>query len=234
MEIVYLIEDGETSGPFTAHELREEMDLGELDPNTYAFTEGMPDWRTLIETLVWAEARTMQITVADIRQAVEDCERARINDSTARFNVIERLRQRGYWPRDEENNTIGIIVGLNVSVRQARKAALQGMAPGTIDAFPAAEAYVLQQPSSARDWEAAWLKAGGQLYEGRFIARKDGPVWMAFGDFGLGHPPFGIDDCLSVRDISRTEALRLGVILTQDQVAPLAMPDGPVYLLTTD
>lgn len=226
MEIVYLIEDGETTGPFTAHELRAELADEGLDPNTYAFTEGMPDWRALPETLVWAESRTMRLSAADIREAVEGCERGKIDAATARLRVIERLKQRGYWPTSDEINSIGLVVSLNVQLRQGIRDAVQSHAAGVLDMWPASEAYQLMEPSFARNWELAWSKAGGQLCEGRFIARKDSSVWAAFSDFGFPFPPFGVDDCLWLRDVDREETVKLGLMTGFEPVSALTLPEA--------
>lgn len=90
-----------------------------------------------------------------------------------------------------------------------------------LQAFPAQELIRHRMSRVPRDWQARWQSAGGQLYEGRMIALKNSGVWTAISRFGRPFPPFDFGSGMGVRDISRREAIRLGVI------TPEAPPPAP-------
>ena len=57
-------------------------------------------------------------------------------------------------------------------------------------------------------WEQRWAMAGGELIDGRMIARKDDPVWRKLGDpelfaDGIGNewPPYAFNSGMRVKDI---------------------------------
>lgn len=73
-------------------------------------------------------------------------------------------------------------------------------------------------------WPARWEAAGGRFFEGRMIARKDDPIWIAISRFGRPWPPFDFMSGMGVADISEREAVKLGVIEVIDlPPAPQAM-----------
>jgi hypothetical protein len=82
------------------------------------------------------------------------------------------------------------------------------------------------------DWESRWVAAGGELYEKntRMIALKGAAVWAALGageggytdTLGNPFPPFAFGSGMGLREVSRGEALTIGVIAPEDQAA--AMP----------
>ncbi len=81
------------------------------------------------------------------------------------------------------------------------------------------------------DWPSRWVAAGGELFDRgtRMIAAKDSPVWQALGEGAGGYtdtlgnpfPPFAWGSGMGLREISRTEALLLGVITEEDEIAKM-------------
>lgn len=79
------------------------------------------------------------------------------------------------------------------------------------------------------DWPSRWEAAGGELYDRgtRMIATKDSPVWQALGageggykdTLGNAFPPFAFSSGMGLREISREEALTIGVIGPEDEIA---------------
>ena len=75
-------------------------------------------------------------------------------------------------------------------------------------------------PVSGDSWPERWAKIGGQRYDGgRMIALKNDPIWERLGDpktfddaLGNPYPPFAFNSGYDVRDVSRKEAERLGVM----------------------
>jgi hypothetical protein len=82
----------------------------------------------------------------------------------------------------------------------------------TLDAFPAQELFRAESRKEPRAWRPRWTQAGGHLTQGRMIALKDAPVWQAISAFGTPWPPFDYQSGMDLRDISRKEAQRLGLI----------------------
>lgn len=65
-------------------------------------------------------------------------------------------------------------------------------------------------------WDVRWQGAGGRLYHGRMVAIKDDPIWIKISAFGNPFPPFDFGSGMGVRNISRKEALELGVLTETD------------------
>lgn len=83
---------------------------------------------------------------------------------------------------------------------------------GALLAFPAQELVRVRNSREQRDWQARWIAAGGKLTNRRMIALKTDPIWTALSRFGTPYPPFDFNSGMGVRDISRREALALGLI----------------------
>lgn len=96
--------------------------------------------------------------------------------------------------------------------------AIIGSTPSILRAFPCQELVRIAARRVPRDWRSTWVEAGGKLYAGRMIARKDDPIWTRISRFGQPYPPFDYSSGMGVRDIGRGEAMRLGVIKADAQV----------------
>jgi len=77
------------------------------------------------------------------------------------------------------------------------------------------------------DWPSRWEAAGGEFYgDNRMIARVDDEVWQNLGDgdgdyddaLGNPFPPFAFNSGFMTFDISRKEAVELGVIDEDEKV----------------
>ena len=95
-----------------------------------------------------------------------------------------------------------------------------GQEPVLLDAYPAQELLRIEDRNEKRDWEKRWKEAGGRLYGGRMIARKDDPVWVKVSAFGNPFPPFDFGSGMGTEDIDRIEAEELGVIAPGEQIQP--------------
>ena len=78
------------------------------------------------------------------------------------------------------------------------------------------------------DWPSRWQAAGGELVDGRMVALKSDPIWQALGD-GVGgyddtlenpFPPFAFNSGFMTVDVSRKDAIALGVMGEGEQVEP--------------
>lgn len=87
-------------------------------------------------------------------------------------------------------------------------------------AYPAQELYRAEKRNVPRAWPQIWAGAGGQRPGGRMVARKDAEIWTNISRFGVPYPPFDYNSGMDVRDVSRTEAVKLGVLGPADRIAP--------------
>ncbi|MGN0843825.1 MAG: hypothetical protein ACI4QT_01240 [Kiritimatiellia bacterium] len=90
-------------------------------------------------------------------------------------------------------------------------------------AFPAQELLRIRSRRNVRDWATKWHDAGGKFFDGRMIALKTDPIWTNISRFGHPWPPFDFNSGMGVRDVSRADAIRLGVIKKDDP--PPKMPE---------
>ena len=99
---------------------------------------------------------------------------------------------------------------------------LQSNDPDVLSAFPAQELVRIKNFSAiargtARNWVARWVAAGGHLYGvGRMAALKGDAIWAAISRFGNPYPPFDYNSGMGLRDLSRKDAIALGVIDAAD------------------
>lgn len=130
------------------------------------------------------------------------------------------LERSGYMPEPGKEGTIedlmtrgrlGLIFDHNTGPAQEYARFKAGSAPGALAAFPAWELVREEEREVPRQWRARWSEAGGQFHNGRMIARKGDPVWTAISRFGTPYPPFDFQSGMGTRDVSREEALELGV-----------------------
>lgn len=90
-----------------------------------------------------------------------------------------------------------------------------------LDEFPAQELLRVEDRQMQRDWRRRWAAAGGRLFGGRMIALKSDPIWTAISRFGTPWPPFDFGSGMGVEDVSRSEAVRLGLIQPDERVEPI-------------
>ncbi len=69
------------------------------------------------------------------------------------------------------------------------------------------------------DWDERFVRAGGELHDGRMVALKDDAVWENLGDSGLfddgmdtDTPPYAFNSGMGWREVGRDEAIALGVL----------------------
>jgi hypothetical protein len=100
-----------------------------------------------------------------------------------------------------------------------------------LDAAPAQELIRIDNfdavaRGTARDWPQIWLDAGGRFFgNGRMIALKTDPIWMAISRFGTPWPPFDYNSGMGVEDVLREEAEALGLLARDQAIEPTAEAD---------
>ena len=145
--------------------------------------------------------------------------------SEIRRDLREVLLKQNYKPLPGEENTIkdllskrrlDVLVKTNVDQARGFIRYCEDNTPGGFAAFPAQELVRVEQRKQPRRWDVRWEGAGGRLYHGRMIALKDDPIWVKISAFGNPFPPFDFGSGMGVRNISREEALELGVLTEND------------------
>lgn len=91
------------------------------------------------------------------------------------------------------------------------------MSEDILSEWPAWELVRITPRKQPRDWEKRWTDAGGTLHEGRMIALKTSPVWLALSRFGKPHPPFDFNSGMGVEEIDIDTAESFGLM---DGAAP--------------
>jgi len=120
---------------------------------------------------------------------------------------------------------VALIVDTNRAQAQGYARFKRSSSGGALLAFPAQELVRVRNSKVKRDWSGRWKAAGGPPpVSGRLIALKSDPVWAKLSRFGQPYPPFDFNSGMGVKDISRREALALGV-LTPDQTQPDPVQD---------
>ncbi len=107
---------------------------------------------------------------------------------------------------------IKLVLDTNLAQAQGYARFKRSTSGGALLAFPAQELIRRRQSKEPRDWTGIWQAKGGKLYDGRMIALKTDPVWVAISRFGTPYPPFDFNSGMGVRDIIRNEAIALGVM----------------------
>lgn len=107
---------------------------------------------------------------------------------------------------------IKLVIDTNRAQAQGYARFKRSSSGGALLAFPAQELIRVRNSKEQRDWQARWIAAGGTLTGGRMIALKTDPVWVALSRFGTPYPPFDFNSGMGVKDISRREAVALGVM----------------------
>lgn len=186
-----------------------------------------------------------KVTDARVLQAAYDCVAAilqpegraageSMDTARAREEIRRLLKSIGYMPEDGKAGTIedlssearlNLIIDHNVAADRGRGAWMETQDDDVLDMWPCQEFYRAEERMRPRNWRARWIAAGGSIYAGRMIARKDDPVWIGINRFGVPWMPADYNSGMDVRDVDRDEAVSLGVIAADDAVKTQQAPD---------
>lgn len=169
------------------------------------------------------------------REQVAALLQGEFNEATARAKVQDLYDSIDYRPAPDDEGGLKdlssdkrIRLVLETNLRQAANFGLleQGNDPLSRWQYPAFELvriYDREEPRGEMPGSLGWLerfvRAGGRLFDGRMIARKDDPVWASLGDSNLFEdgldspfPPFAFNSGMGWREVPREEAIELGLI----------------------
>lgn len=193
--------------------------------------------------------------LAVIRDVCADVVSGAINRAEARSRLLASLERMGHSPTDEGgiSNPANIKrLDLIIDTQRRMAASVANIAaetPATLEEWPAQELTRFVGRGAPRaDWAARWTAAGdavgwvgaakdaGGFPDWRMVALKGSPIWQALGDgaggykdtLGNPYPPFAYGSGLAWADVSRDEAIELGLIQPEEQVpAPTAPSLSP-------
>lgn len=196
------------------------------------------DFRTALLDLIAPQVRERSIfsagvTKAEVLQPVEDGINALITGTSDRATQRAKLKQllesMGYLPPEDERGTLtdlssdarlNLILDTNTEMAFGYGSWKQGQDEAILDLWPAQELVRVRDSRVPRDWAQRWADAGGTFYGSRLIALKNDPIWTEISRFGLPYPPFDFNSGMDVSDIDRNEAVALGLIDRDTQIAP--------------
>ena len=162
--------------------------------------------------------------LAAMRDKVREYSEGGADLSKIRMKIREDLQTLKYDPKGAtgihnlfSQARLDVIIKTNVAQARGYMQYAEGMSPGAFAAFPAQEfTRIAHRRNQRQDWPQRWAKAGGKTYGGRMIALKDDPVWERLSVFGNPFPPFDWGSGMGVRDVSREEAEKLGLITREE------------------
>jgi hypothetical protein len=173
-----------------------------------------------------------------------------MNPATAHEAILNLLKEQGYQATPGEEGTIKdlssdkrikLVIDTNVQLAQgAGSFVQQNSDEDVVDLYPALELYRLEEKDKPRDWEHRWMiaaqvardpRAAAALeFKGRMVALKSSGIWQALGDgaggyqdtLGNPYPPFAFNSGMWTEDVSRDDAVELGLIGAQEDAKPAA------------
>lgn len=217
--------------------------------------------RGVIAQNALASARVVEASilqkVADVLQAMiepkeEDGVVKGMNLATARLEMKQKLAEIGYQPPEGErgritdlssDQRINLIVDTQIALNRGYGQFKQGQSAAVLDAYPAQELYRGEPRKEPRPWHEIWPEAANKVdagamrtYKetGRFLARKDSPIWLEISDFGLPYPPFKFNSGMRTEDVDRETALQLGLIDEDTEVQSIADDYAQSFQMSAD
>jgi len=224
--MIYLLINGEASGPHAPGDVEGMLDAGTIEPDCFAVIDGMKDWRSVGETLVWARGRSLIVVRDVILEQVLKVNQMEINDTYAISAILQAMRKINPGIGLEIHGSIRLILQTNVNLLFNCQHARDHVDAECLEIWPAWELLLFGKQNFPRDWPKAWLAAGGKIYNDRMIARKDSPVWLNLSDFGFPFAPFSFEPNHATEEVGRDECLSNGVIHEGD---PPIVVAGEMY-----
>ncbi len=222
---IYLLVNGKEDGPHDAEDLQERIEADELDDETLSCIEGMPGWRSLPETFIWAHGGLLAPAKAEIKAQIKALLDAETSIAPARTKVSDALLNTISLCPTLTGGIIGTVLETNCELQRIYKQYTNRDQHWDISVrlgFPALELLPFGKQKFVRDWPAVWQAAGGNIYNGKMIARHDDPVWLAISDFGFPFPPFSFDTMMWVQSVNYEECKKLEV---PDLDRPMHLPE---------
>ena len=222
---IYLLRGDEPDGPIAYGDVAAMLEKKQVTLESLSSIAGMPGWRSLAETRVWSQVKTLEPVLAEARSITSRIARHKFDINYARLELKQNLKHKKILTADLD--VLGIVLEVNgllerMHLRYSRRE--QYWNPDTLASSPMLQLDLSKSQKFARDWTTDWQRAGGQTYDGRMLARADDPVWFVVSDFGFPFPPFSFDGLAGIRSVNSAEAAGLGVA---DLDRPISLPEIP-------
>lgn len=199
--------------------------------------------QSVLEKSLFSARTTMEPYLERVKGQVAELVEGKVDAATARLRLKESLKGLGYEPDPEKrggiedlssDRRIELVIKTNTDMAQGFGYDRQGQDESILDQWPALELFRAESREEERDWLSRWRQAGSAsgtpgwtMADGRMVALKNHPIWERLGspalfDDGLGnpYPPFAFGSGMDVRDVSREEAMEMGLIDRDTRVAP--------------
>jgi hypothetical protein len=201
----------------------------------------------VLEKSLFSARTTMEPYLEEVKREVMGLLDGKTDIATTRLKLKETLKALGYEPDPEKRGTIEdlssdrrleLVIETNTEMAQGFGYDRQGQDEAILDEWPALELFRAESRNQERDWQGRWMIAGQSTGtrigdgwtvtgDGRLVALKNHAIWDQLGapelfDDGLGnpYPPFAFGSGMDVRDVSRDEAMEMGLIDRDTRVAP--------------
>jgi hypothetical protein len=227
--MIYLLLNDEVNGPHESGKVQELLDAGTIMADCPACIEGMKDWRAVGEALVWARGKLLAEVRPMVLRQVQNLKAGKTTVASARLAVKEALPAKLAARDPKVIDSIGILIQTNADLFRNHEQFWQQHDADVLDLWPALELSAICKSDFPRDWPKAWAAAGGKFFDGRMIARKDDPLWLALSDFGFPFAPFSFDRGYWTKEVGRDESTQLGII--GDKEIPQAVTVGKNFEL---
>ncbi len=181
------------------------------------------------ERAMFSARTTNEGYLRKINDQIKDLVDGKKDQASVRLELKKSLEELDYRPDAEDRGGIqdlssdrrlNLVIETNARQAQGYGYWEQGQDEDLLRAFPAQELVRVEERNMHRDWESRWEEAGGEFYDGRMIAPKNDPIWTDISAFGTPYEPFDFGSGMGTRDISRREAIELGVIDADTEIDP--------------
>lgn len=198
----------------------------------------------VLEKSLFSARNTMEPYLEEVRRAVMDLLDGKTDVATSRSKLKRELLRLGYEPDPDKRGTIEdfssdrrleLVIRTNTQMAQGYGYDRQGQEESVLDEWPALELFRAEDRVQERNWQSRWMTAGaasGQddgwgIFGGRMVALKNHPIWDELGNprlfedgIGNAYPPFAFGSGMDVRDVSRAEAMEMGLIDRDMRIRP--------------
>jgi hypothetical protein len=170
-----------------------------------------------------------------IERTVEKLVAGKTDKASARCDFMLSLRKLGLWHLSSVEDWLNTILDVNTQIRQGWRQYDEALYEAIFDAYPAQELFALSKRNAEPyNWQERWATSGGAITQGRMVALKGSDVWTCISDFGLPFPPYARRSGMWVRDVSRTEAMQLGLIDRDRRVSAQRFPRPELIIFDPD
>lgn len=230
------------SEPIPFSEAIQSRDVRSILPTTLSSAE-IRD--ALSQDIIDRAVFSARMSNAEFLQEIDEITRLMVNGeidlATARIRLTQKLEEIGYQAAVADvgsikdftsDKRIDLIIRTNAQIARGYGQFIQGQNEEWLRAAPCQELFRLQRKKQERGttagsmgWPQRWQEVGGTLFDGRMIARKDDDVWRRLGtafpdSLGNPYPPFAFNSGMWVKDVLRSQAVKLGVIAADVVVSP--------------